>query len=407
MLAEIVRYLKGYLRVRITGYSPERFLNLCSNKGIYLWGLTPKDNCYEMYIGIQGFRKLKPILKKTGTRISITGRFGLPFFLHRNRKRKLFFAGSAACVLLIYILSLFVWDIHLEGNETITDKTLLEYLETTGVSHGMAKRKLDCERIVKDIRKQFDDIIWVSASIQGTRLLIHVKENTDTVKEAEAKENASDIVAAKSGTIVSMITRKGTPQVRQGDTVKKGELLVSGSVEVKNDAEEVINYHYQNSDADILAETKISYKEEIAFTYNEKEYTGAKKRSVFLRIGDFCLTLGRQKNTYKKSEVSTAEKQVKLNEHFYLPIVYGARVIQEYKMKEKTYTKEEVQRLLSDHFQNYCEKLQEKEKQIVENDVKIYMGEKSAVAKGVLKVYEDIGKHRALDIDFQPSPVIE
>ena len=43
----------------------------------------------------------------------------------------------------------------------------------------------------------------------------------------------------------------------------------------------------------------------------------------------------------------------------------------------------------------------------MENDVKIYMGEKSAVAKGVLKVYEDIGKHRALDIDFQPSPVIE
>ena len=82
-------------------------------------------------------------------------------------------------------------------------------------------------------------------------------------------------------------------------------------------------------------------------------------------------------------------------------------MIREYKMKEKTYTKEEVKRLLSEHFQNYCEKLQEKEKQIVENDVKIYMGEKSAVAKGVLKVYEDIGKHRALDIDFQPSPVIE
>lgn len=407
MLVKIMRYLKGYLRVRITGYSPERFLNLCSNKGIYLWGLTPKDNCYEMYMKIQDFRKLKSILKKTGTRISITERLGFPFFLHRNRKKKLFFAGSITCMILIYILSLFVWNIHIEGNETITDKTLLEYLETTNVRHGMPKRKLNCERIVKDIRKRFDDIIWVSVSIQGTRLMIQVKENSDTVKEIEDKEHASDIVASKKGTIISMITRKGMPQVRQGDTVKKGQLLVSGSVEVKNDAEEVINYHYQNSDADILAETKIKYKEEIPFAYKEKEYTGAKKRSIFLRIGDVYFTLGRSKNTYKKSEIATAEKQLKLNEHFYLPIVYGTRMIREYKMKEKTYTKGEVQRVLSEHFQIYCEKLQDEKKQIIENDVKIYMGKESAVAKGVLKVYEDIGKHRALDIDFQPSPVIE
>lgn len=407
MLTEIVRYIKGYLRVRITGYSPERFLNLCCNKGIYLWGLAPKDNCYEMYMKIQDFRKLKPLLRKTGTKISITGRFGLPFFLHRNRKRKLFFAGSAVCVLLIYVLSLFVWNIHMEGNETITDKTLLEYLETTGVSHGMAKRNLDCERIVKDIRKQFDDIIWVSASIQGTRLMIKVKENSDTVKEVETKIDASNIVASKNGTIISMITRKGVPQVHQGDTVKKGDLLVSGIVEVKNDAQEVINYHYQNSDADIFAETKVNYKEEIPFAYKEKEYTGSKKRSIYLKIWDFNFTFGRKKNTYKESEVATSEKQVKLNEHFYLPIVYGFRMIREYKMKEKTYTKKEVQKLLSEHFQNYCEKLQEEEKQIIENNVKIYMGEKSAVAKGVLKVHEDIGKHQALEIDFQPSPVIE
>lgn len=29
MLISFFRYLKGYVRIRLSGYSPERFLNLC------------------------------------------------------------------------------------------------------------------------------------------------------------------------------------------------------------------------------------------------------------------------------------------------------------------------------------------------------------------------------------------
>lgn len=91
MLNTIIRYIQGYLLIQVTGYSPERFLNLCSRKQIYLWGLEPKENSYEMFITIRGFRKLKPILKKTRTKVTILNRLGLPFFFHKYRKRKVFF----------------------------------------------------------------------------------------------------------------------------------------------------------------------------------------------------------------------------------------------------------------------------------------------------------------------------
>lgn len=29
MIQSLFRYLKGYVKIRITGYSPERFLNMC------------------------------------------------------------------------------------------------------------------------------------------------------------------------------------------------------------------------------------------------------------------------------------------------------------------------------------------------------------------------------------------
>ena len=32
MFEQLIWYLKGYVRIRVTGYSPERFLNACRYK---------------------------------------------------------------------------------------------------------------------------------------------------------------------------------------------------------------------------------------------------------------------------------------------------------------------------------------------------------------------------------------
>ena len=57
LFTSMLHYLRGYLKIRVTGYSPERFLNLCKNKKINIWGLEAKHNAYDMYISISGFRK--------------------------------------------------------------------------------------------------------------------------------------------------------------------------------------------------------------------------------------------------------------------------------------------------------------------------------------------------------------
>ena len=72
-----LKYLRGYLRIRVWGFSPERFMNLCSNKGILLWNITRQGDAYEMCIDIKGFRQLRPIVRKTGTRA-----------VHRHYRRK-------------------------------------------------------------------------------------------------------------------------------------------------------------------------------------------------------------------------------------------------------------------------------------------------------------------------------
>jgi similar to stage IV sporulation protein len=80
MLINLMKFIRGYLKVRIYGFSPERFINLCSSRNILIWGLENRENKYEMFLSVSDFRRLKPILKKTNTKLKIMERHGLPFF---------------------------------------------------------------------------------------------------------------------------------------------------------------------------------------------------------------------------------------------------------------------------------------------------------------------------------------
>lgn len=405
MIRSFIRWLQGYIRLCVAGYSPERFLNMCCFHNLFIWGLEPTEKGYEMYMSISDFRKLKPIIRKTHTKVTLEGRYGFPFFLARYRKRKLFFAGLFLCAVLLRAYSLFIWDIHFEGNERYPDTTLAEFLESEGVAPAMLRSRVDCPGIVKAIRKEYNDIVWVSASIDGSRLKIQVKENEDTFPEKDAsvvpdggEEKPVDLIASADGVVTKIVTRSGIPQVHVGDTVKKGDILVLGRVEVVNDSQEVVSYQYHRSDADVFADTQMEYTDTLPLTYQEKVYDGKKKYQPFIRLADWTVSVGSIKNKYEHSERVTEETQIRLGENFYLPLFYGMKSVKSYSLVERTYSEEEARRLLSLDFKRFCEDLEEKGVQIRENNVKIHLYEDSASASGTVYLNERITEEADTEI---------
>ena len=405
MIRSFIRWLQGYIRLCVAGYSPERFLNMCCFHNLFIWGLEPTEKGYEMYMSISDFRKLKPIIRKTHTKVTLEGRYGFPFFLARYRKRKLFFAGLFLCAVLLRAYSLFIWDIHFEGNERYPDTTLAEFLESEGVAPAMLRSRVDCPGIVKAIRKEYNDIVWVSASIDGSRLKIQVKENEDTFPEKDAsvvpdggEEKPVDLIASADGVVTKIVTRSGVPQVHVGDTVKKGDILVLGRVEVVNDSQEVVSYQYHRSDADVFADTQMEYTDTLPLTYQEKVYDGKKKYQPFIRLADWTVSVGSIKNKYEHSERVTEETQIRLGENFYLPLFYGMKSVKSYSLVERTYSEEEARRLLSLDFKRFCEDLEEKGVQIRGNNVKIHLYEDSASASGTVYLNERITEEADTEI---------
>ena len=141
-MIRFLKYVRGYLRIRVWGFSPERFMNLCSNKGILLWDIVREDGVYYMCINVKGFWGLKPILKKTGTRVAILERYGLPFFIPRLMKRKVFVTGLIFVIAFWVFSSFYIWDIRLTGNYRITEDVFFTFLKENQVTVGMRRDSL-------------------------------------------------------------------------------------------------------------------------------------------------------------------------------------------------------------------------------------------------------------------------
>ena len=63
MLLKLFNWIRGILCVEISGMAPERFVNLCCNKKIFIWDLRQVEAGYQFHILEKNYKKLKPIAK--------------------------------------------------------------------------------------------------------------------------------------------------------------------------------------------------------------------------------------------------------------------------------------------------------------------------------------------------------
>lgn len=409
-MLQFIQYLKGYVCIRVWGYSPERFMNLCSNHDILLWNIENCGEYYTMCITVGGFRKLKGIVKKTGTKVAIQKRCGLPFFVPKMKRRKIFLIGLIGSLAFWMWMSTFIWAVDISGNYSISEDIFMDFLRENDIYVGMKRNKLNIEELEKRIRQDFGIVTWTSAKIDGTRLEIQIRENEvemSTEREGEEEKGetqeefgknpyGSDLVAEEDGVIVSMVTRKGVPQVGVGTEVKKGDILVSGSVPVYNEDSTVKFYQYYDADADVFIRRQLRQREELPLHYEKKEYTGEEKKEVVLAVmdKDFILRLGKIK--YENFDTVTDKKQVKLLKNFYLPLYYGNSVNREYIVTDNIYTKEEVKIIFSEKLIKYIESLEEKGVQIIKKNVTINKNQKKWQMNMDFQIVEKTGKNVAI-----------
>lgn len=217
----LIYYILGYATISVEGYFIERFINICISKGIFLWNVKRKKSSFLFTnIAIKDFKKIRQIAKTTKCHVKIEKKKGLPFLLHRYKKRKIFIGLLVMMILIIIGLSNFIWNIEIIGNQTILSEELLSQINDYGLKTGMLKAKVNTKEVISNIRLHRDDVAWIGIKLIGTNAIVEIVE-ADKKPEIIKEDEYCNIISDKDGVITKVNVQNGTALVKTGDIVTK------------------------------------------------------------------------------------------------------------------------------------------------------------------------------------------
>lgn len=219
----IWNWLFGEIEVEVRGLALERFMNQMNRSGIRILGSRVTSEGILVRIKPRDFQRLHEIVRKRSCRVKIVKKIGLPFLFSRLCRRKMFLAGLALALLTVYFLSSYVWFIEVKGLVGVDEEEINQILQENGIYRGQRRAKVSLE----DLEAAIIDhprIVWAEASFTGTKLVILLVEK----KVIEEEPGSHNLIAARDGIITEVILLQGQQVVQEGETVKRGDLLIRG-----------------------------------------------------------------------------------------------------------------------------------------------------------------------------------
>jgi similar to stage IV sporulation protein len=229
VLSKGIAFLTGYLEILARGSQLEKFINLATGSGLSLWEVRRLGpDVIGLKIGARGFLRIRGIARRAGCQVKICHKSGWPFILRRLAGRKLFVAGGVLfCVSLVYLAS-FVWLIRIDGIKGTEQAAVLKILNQAGLKPGMTRRELLAQKslIEREAMLRLAKVVWLGITVEGVVAEVKVVPRQMPPEAA----GPSDLVADCDGLVTKIIVIRGVPLVKEGDTVIRNQLLISGTM---------------------------------------------------------------------------------------------------------------------------------------------------------------------------------
>ena len=338
----IFRFLKGYLRV-LFKCNAEKVLNLTAQNGITLWDTKLLKNGIEGYISVRDFKKLAYLKRPKGFKVHILRRYGLPFKIKSNKRkvRLLFCLGVFFGTLMFF--SQFIWSVEIVGNKTTPDKVIFDALAEIGISEGVLKSKINPKINREQLLLKTDTLSWCSLNIEGSRLTVNVSE----IKEEKHSDTPVNLVADFDGIIRKINITSGNCLVKVGDTVAKGDILVSSIKETADSTK------FVTASGEIIAEITTEFTKEDKFLQRYTQPQGQPKRKRVLEIFTLKIPLYLGKEVYDYESTSTVKDAtlfgqklpIKIYEKEFIPLKNFEKTLNEPELEAKL--KSDLERELS------------------------------------------------------------
>ncbi len=375
-------YIRAVIQVEAEGFFVERLINLCRINNIKIWDITYiNQGRIRFCVSPKEFKKLKPYVKKSRCKIKIVKKKGIYFDMFRYRKRKLAVYLVLAILLISFVISNFIWNVNIVGNEKIKTEEIQKLLDEVGIHKGKIKFLISKGKVVDFLRANLYEAAWVGVNIEGTTMNITIKEKI--ISEEEDKTVPGNIIATKSAVISKIIAENGTAKYKTGSYITQGSVAIAGVIE--SEFVEPIYVH-----ATGILKGIVEYTFEKEYKYNEqiKEYTGKTRHGVGVKINnkEFLIKYLPKENKY---DINSSAKMFEI---FSVNFSFIFNTYEEYILKDIVRTKEELASAGQKDSTLYFEEILTNDSKVVEKKVDQIETKTGIIYKVTLSVEESIGK---------------
>ncbi len=285
-----INFLRGSVRLRVTGPFPERFLNLCGVHGVRFWHVRWQgEQELTLRVPRSQWKRAEALAPKALCQVEAEEYRGLPDFLLRFRRRYGFLIGLACVLLAVTMASRVVLVIDVTGNETVPTSEILQELENAGLTIGTFGPTVSARSIAHRVLLQDERLCYMAVDLSGIRAQVIVRE-TEQAPEIVDTTTPSDLIATEDGVITRVEVWSGVAQVQAGDVVAKGDTLVSGSIAYAYPETEEVYYTRETASVgSIWARTWHTLSASAPLTVWEKVCTGETVTRTRWNFGGFII----------------------------------------------------------------------------------------------------------------------
>lgn len=304
MRLPIYRRIFGYYRVSVSERDVTRLQSLIYTERFVAYTAGKA----AVFIPAKEKGRLLEAASQKRITVSVSGLLGFPRSLIARRHRIGIPIGILLSVFLILFGTSKVWRVEVTGNNHESADSIVENLRNVGFGVGSKTGETDYEEVIAAYRLAHPEIAWMGIYTEGTTAYVRVIETRIGEEEIGRDEKMpSHLTAACDGIILRVDTECGTPVVKAGDVIKKGDTLVLGWMKG------AYNDRIFAAKGSVTARVSETFAVEIPYRQSAKTEVGRKKLEISLNFFE------KRINFFKKTNKNDLDYVIiEKNRPFYL-----------------------------------------------------------------------------------------
>ncbi len=393
----IIRNVLGWYTLSLPKEKAPELFNLCKEKSVFFFAPVEKEGKIYVKANVFNCKAFIELAESIDINAEITDKKGLPFLVSRYRKRYGIYIGIILSAAFLLFSSMHIWEINVTGNKNIQKEEIIKILASYGIRVGTYIPDIDADLTAEYILLDYSSLSSLAINVKGTVATVDVIERVKKPESEFAEEGYCNLVASEDGIITNVVAAEGHPEVKIGDVVTEGQLLVNGIVENRYGAFKIVN-----AKGYVYADVYKSLQFDIPLLYSGKEYTGKEKTKTEIYIIGFPVRLYRDPDApFESCDIIAAEENLKIF-GLKLPVKISKAIFKEYAATEYTITEEEAEAKAQKALSMWWEK--EEEGEIVSIDKETSTKNNVYCLKAHVVINKNIAKRQEIVFNYPNKP---